>query len=91
MEEQSTSPHASVPDEAIRKLHAAYRDIKDQMSKVIVGQDEVIDQLLIALFKSLNNGVAECCGWCSNKANAFSTSIPRTSSASKRILRGEVG
>src|SRR5918999_378840 len=37
-------------DEAIAKLHHAYRDIKEQMSKVIVGQDEVIDQLLIALF-----------------------------------------
>jgi len=50
MEEQGTSLNAGLPEEAIRKLHAAYRDIKDQMSKVIVGQDEVIDQLLIALF-----------------------------------------
>ncbi len=50
MEEQATSPNAGVPEDAIRKLHAGYQDIKDQMSKVIVGQDEVIDQLLIALF-----------------------------------------
>lgn len=35
---------------SIDKVHRAYRDIKEQMSKVIVGQDDVIDQLLIALF-----------------------------------------
>lgn len=31
-------------------LHRAYREIRQQMAKVIVGQDDVIDQLLIALF-----------------------------------------
>ncbi|MCA9046063.1 MAG: AAA family ATPase, partial [Planctomycetaceae bacterium] len=36
--------------ESIAKVHRAYRDIKEQMAKVIVGQDDVIDQLLIALF-----------------------------------------
>ena len=36
--------------EAIAKLGKAYQDICQQMSKVIVGQQEVIDQLLIALF-----------------------------------------
>ena len=36
--------------EAIEKLSTAYKSIKEQMAKVIVGQDEVIDQLLIALF-----------------------------------------
>jgi MoxR-like ATPase len=41
---------AGMSDDAISKLHGAYRDIKEQMSKVIVGQDQVIDQLLIALF-----------------------------------------
>ncbi|MGC1272713.1 MAG: MoxR family ATPase [Planctomycetaceae bacterium] len=40
----------SVSQDAISKLHQAHRDIREQMSKVIVGQDEVIDQLLIALF-----------------------------------------
>lgn len=35
---------------AITKLNKAYRDIREQMSKVIVGQEDVIDQLLIALF-----------------------------------------
>src|SRR5688500_10896429 len=48
-------------------------------------------QLLIALNNNLCKGVAECCGWYSKKANAFSTSTPRISSASKRILRGDVG
>ena len=41
---------AELTDEAIRKLHVAYRDIREQMSHVIVGQSDVIDQLLIALF-----------------------------------------
>jgi MoxR-like ATPase len=36
--------------EAIDKLGRAYEDIRSQMSKVIVGQAEVIDQLLIAMF-----------------------------------------
>jgi len=44
------SAASGVTDEAIARLHHGYRDIKEQMSKVIVGQDEVIDQLLIALF-----------------------------------------
>jgi MoxR-like ATPase len=50
MDHQAETSPAGVPEEAIERLHTAYRDIKDQMSKVIVGQDEVIDQLLIALF-----------------------------------------
>jgi MoxR-like ATPase len=37
-------------DESIDKLNRAYNSIRDQMGKVIVGQSEVIDQLLIALF-----------------------------------------
>lgn len=37
-------------DEAIGKLNRAYTDICEQMGKVIVGQQDVIDQLLIALF-----------------------------------------
>ncbi len=36
--------------ESIDLLHNAQAQIKAQMSKVIVGQDDVIDQLLIALF-----------------------------------------
>jgi MoxR-like ATPase len=36
--------------ESIEKLSRAYAAIRDQMAKVIVGQNEVIDQLLIAMF-----------------------------------------
>ncbi len=36
--------------QSIEKLNKAFSDIREQMSKVIVGQDEVIEQLLIALF-----------------------------------------
>src|SRR6056297_1152665 len=36
--------------EASTKLSQAYQEIRKQMSKVIIGQDEVVDQLLIALF-----------------------------------------
>lgn len=51
MQEQPMSPEGSgVTDEAIDRLHTAYRDVKEQIAKVIIGQDEVIDQLLVALF-----------------------------------------
>ena len=51
MDDQArTSSPTGVTEEAIARLHGAYGDIKQQMSRVIVGQDEVIDQLLIALF-----------------------------------------
>ena len=36
--------------QSIEKLQKAYEEIRKQMSQVIVGQDEVIEQLLIALF-----------------------------------------
>src|SRR5437667_7018342 len=36
--------------EAVRRLRDAFADIKTQMAKVIVGQDQVIEELLIALF-----------------------------------------
>ena len=38
------------PQESIDKLSGAYAAIRDQMAKVIVGQNDVIDQLLISLF-----------------------------------------
>ncbi|MCA9079205.1 MAG: MoxR family ATPase [Planctomycetaceae bacterium] len=37
-------------DSSLENLHRAYGAIKEQMAKVIVGQDDVIDQLLIAMF-----------------------------------------
>src|SRR4051812_39588749 len=36
--------------EAIRRLKKAFDDIKAQLARVIVGQNEVIEELLIALF-----------------------------------------
>jgi MoxR-like ATPase len=36
--------------QAIKKLRDAFTEIKRQLSKVIVGQDQVIEELLIALF-----------------------------------------
>lgn len=35
---------------SIKKLQSAYEDLKKQLGRVIVGQDEVIEELLIALF-----------------------------------------
>src|SRR5467141_3660116 len=36
--------------EAVKKLKDAFSDIKNQLARVIVGQDTVIEQLLIAMF-----------------------------------------
>jgi MoxR-like ATPase len=36
--------------EAVRKLRDAFAEIKQQLGRVIVGQDQVIEELLIALF-----------------------------------------
>src|SRR5205807_7509893 len=36
--------------DSIRKLRDGFNDIKRQLSRVIVGQDQVIEELLIALF-----------------------------------------
>ena len=39
-----------IPEESIGRLSAAFQEVKEQMRQVIVGQDEVIEQLIIALF-----------------------------------------
>lgn len=44
------SEDTAATQQSVEKLGKAYNAIRDQMSKVIVGQDDVIDQLLIALF-----------------------------------------
>jgi MoxR-like ATPase len=44
----TTPPDADL--EAIARLHQAYRGIGDELGKVIVGQQQVIEQLLVALF-----------------------------------------
>src|SRR6185437_17111230 len=36
--------------ESMRKLKTAFDDIKQQLTRVIVGQDDLIEELLIALF-----------------------------------------
>jgi len=36
--------------EAIKRVQTAFKDIKKQLARVIVGQDHVIEELLIALF-----------------------------------------
>ncbi|MFT4559061.1 MAG: AAA family ATPase [Planctomycetales bacterium] len=41
---------ASVTQESIDRLNKAWTQLREQMSQVIVGQDDVIDHLLISLF-----------------------------------------
>src|SRR6202012_5011486 len=48
-------------------------------------------QLATALSNSFSNGTDGCLVLNFNVFSAFSTSIPRIRSASRRILRGEVG
>jgi MoxR-like ATPase len=36
--------------EAVKKLQAGYASIKEQLARVIVGQEQVVEQLLIAMF-----------------------------------------
>lgn len=43
-------PTTEATQQSIEKLGKAYRSIREQMSQVIVGQNDVIDQLLIAMF-----------------------------------------
>jgi MoxR-like ATPase len=61
MNEPINTPRAAAPAaqsealaqndlEAVRKLRDAFNEIKRQLSRVIVGQDRVIEELLIALF-----------------------------------------
>ena len=36
--------------QAVEKLHKGYRLITEQLSRVIVGQQQVIEELLVAMF-----------------------------------------
>jgi MoxR-like ATPase len=54
---QPEHPHSAPPEalgaselEAVRRLRDAFSEIKRQLARVIVGQDQVIEELLIALF-----------------------------------------
>jgi MoxR-like ATPase len=49
----STSPAVNSPPsdlQSLERLHVAYHRIREEMAKVIVGQDDVVEQLLVALF-----------------------------------------
>jgi MoxR-like ATPase len=52
MERQGTDELRSDDLEAVRKLKDAFGSIKSQLSRIIVGQEEVIEELLISLFAS---------------------------------------
>src|SRR5438445_10151368 len=47
---QSAEPLGQNDLEAVRQLQNAFADIRQQLARVIVGQDMVIEELLIALF-----------------------------------------
>src|ERR1700744_5765381 len=44
------APIAQSDLDSMRKLQAAFEDIKSQLAQVIVGQDKVVEELLIAMF-----------------------------------------
>ncbi|MFO0969661.1 MAG: MoxR family ATPase [Gemmataceae bacterium] len=50
MDNKATESLAANDLDAVRRLKDAFADIKKQLSRVIVGQDQVIEELLIALF-----------------------------------------
>src|SRR5580704_11002112 len=51
MTQQSHGPELGQSDiQAMEKLKKAYDSIKTQLARVIVGQDQVIEELLIAMF-----------------------------------------
>jgi MoxR-like ATPase len=48
--EKTDAPMSDSDREAVAKLKKAYDDIKAELSKVIIGQDRVVDELLISIF-----------------------------------------
>jgi MoxR-like ATPase len=48
--ERSNTPPTALEEQAIRGLTNAYQKMRTEIGKVIIGQDEVVDQLLIAMF-----------------------------------------
>ncbi|QDU98177.1 AAA family ATPase [Lignipirellula cremea] len=50
MSEQPGTPSEQDDLAAVKKCEAAFNKIREQLAKVIVGQDEVIEQVLIAMF-----------------------------------------
>jgi len=49
MEQQREAPSSADEEQAVRRLQDAYAEIRGEMAKVIVGQDQVIEQMLICL------------------------------------------
>jgi len=47
---QKPAVQSTDPESAAREMNDAYRRLRDEVHKVIVGQDEVLDELLVALF-----------------------------------------
>ena len=43
-------PRESDPEAASREINQAYRRLSNEVHKVIVGQDEVVDELMMAMF-----------------------------------------
>ena len=48
---------------AVQKCEAAYNRMRDELAKVIVGQDDVIDQLLMAIFAAATPCSEACPAW----------------------------
>ena len=51
--DEDSATNAALTDndlEALKHLCDAHRRIRDELRKVIIGQDEVVDQLLLAIF-----------------------------------------
>ena len=51
MTEHDTTQPSSEDLQQVEKLQKAYASMKDEMRKIIVGQDEVIDELFMALWR----------------------------------------
>ena len=48
--EQKTAVQSTDPEAAAREISGAYARLRDEVHNVIVGQDDVLDQLLVTLF-----------------------------------------
>ena len=48
--DRSAPSLSALEEQAIRGLTTAYQKMRHEIGKVIIGQDEVVDQLLIAMF-----------------------------------------
>jgi MoxR-like ATPase len=43
-------PHVDNPEAAVAKLHQAMQRIRSEMARIVIGQGEVVNQILVALF-----------------------------------------